>query len=153
MGKWTMIFVVCAVTLAPVAWAQPVPPADFPETTISVGDCVLNVQVAKSSEQLEYGLMNRKTVKPWDGMMFVFPSARPMTFWMKDTLIPLEVGYFDDRGILREVYHMKPKDLTPIRSKSVNVRYALELPEGDFEWREIKLGEVLSFSNINKVAK
>jgi hypothetical protein len=101
--------------------------------------------MARAPEQLERGLMYRESLAPYDGMLFEFPYPRAVSFWMKDTQIPLEVGYFDYRGVLVEIYSMKPYDTTEIPSRSRAIRYALELPEGDFEARGLKIGDKIAF--------
>lgn len=144
MRKGTILFVMLAwVLLGSVAKGQ-TPEVKFEEATILVGRHELKVQVALSDIQRERGLMNRTSVAPCDGMIFIFYKTEPVAFWMKDTLIPLEVGYFDGNNVLREIYHLKPKDLTPIRSKGA-VRAALELPEGEFEKCGIKVGDKWDF--------
>jgi uncharacterized membrane protein (UPF0127 family) len=56
---------------------------------------VLKVEFATTAEQREIGLMNRKSLDTGSGMLFIFPEERPLSFWMKNTLIPLDIIYFD----------------------------------------------------------
>ncbi len=53
-----------------------------------------------------------------------------MSFWMKNTLIPLDIGYIDAAGRLTEVVRMYPKDLSAKRSQSDQIQFALEMNQG-----------------------
>lgn len=120
----------------------------FTDTTIRLGSQHLYVQVANTPEALQRGLMFRRAVAPYDGMLFVFLSPQKVVFWMKNTLIPLDVGYFDSQGVLREIHPLRPFDETSVTSQSDDIRYALELPQGDFAKKGIKIGDLLEISEI-----
>lgn len=130
----------CLAALA--AWAQGEPL--FDQAKITVGQKSLQVQVARTEAAREQGLMHRQTLAPWDGMLFVFQEPQPVAFWMKDTVMPLEVAYFDEAGTLQEIRPLTPGDLTPVRSHRTDILYALELPSGDFERHGLKIGQKLT---------
>ncbi|NDE91687.1 MAG: hypothetical protein EB059_11250, partial [Alphaproteobacteria bacterium] len=138
MKKATMLFALAVLLMVSVTRAQA--PVSFAEAKITVGRHELRVQLAQTPQQCERGLMSRDSLTPWDGMVFIFDNPQPVAFWMKDTKIPLEVGFFDDGGVLQEIYALKPLDLTPIRSKADNIKYALELPAGGFVGRGLRIG-------------
>jgi uncharacterized protein len=141
MRFFAMVFV---LGLALVAPAEGTPsPISFGQAHITVGSAALQVQVARTPTQMERGLMFRESVAPFDGMLFVFDVPQPVNFWMKNTRLPLEVGYFDNTGTLVEIHAMKPFDTTPTPSRSLEVRYALELPAGNLDRRGIHLGDKL----------
>ena len=56
------------------------------------------VEIADDPEERSVGLMNRESLPPDQGMLFMFNAAEPLTFWMKDTLIPLDIIFFDAQG-------------------------------------------------------
>ena len=120
-------------------WAQ----AQFAQGNILVGPHLLHVQLATTEAAREQGLMKRQTLAPYAGMLFIFPEPRAVSFWMKDTLLPLQIGYFDSQGILREIYSMKPLDTTCHNSRRSDILYALELPAGDFERLGLTIGQKL----------
>lgn len=56
------------------------------------------VEIADDPEERSQGLMNREMLPPDQGMLFMFPVAEPVTFWMKDTIMPLDIIFFDAQG-------------------------------------------------------
>jgi len=87
--------------------------------------------------------MNRKELEPYSGMIFVYKEDRKLSFWMKNTLVPLSIAFIAKDGTIKEIYHMKPESLTPINSVH-SVRYALELPQGSFERSGVSVGETIA---------
>ena len=89
-------------------------------------------EVAKTSAQRSRGLMNR-TRAPRDGMLFVFPETTSGGFWMKNTLVPLTIVFFDSAGKRVRKLSMVPcrKDPCPIYDPGRRYRFALELPATD----------------------
>ncbi len=79
--------------------------------------------------------MNRSSV-PRDGLLFVFPSERERTFWMKDTYIPLDIVFIAGNGTVRRVAAADPEPGVPPEESTRYhsggpVRYVLELPQGE----------------------
>lgn len=89
-------------------------------------------QLAMSSEERSLGLMHR-TKAPRDGMLFVFPNDTTGGFWMKNTLVPLTIVFFNRDGLRVRKLSMKPcrADPCPIYHPNRRYRFALELPVSD----------------------
>ena len=89
-------------------------------------------EVAKTSAQRSLGLMNRRQA-PKDGMLFVFPSPTRGGFWMKNTLVPLTIVFFDSAGKRVRKLSMTPcrEDPCRIYDPGRTYRFALELPASD----------------------
>lgn len=89
-------------------------------------------ELARTSDQRSRGLMNRRTA-PADGMLFVFPGDTTSGFWMKNTLVPLAIVFFDRQGRQVRRLTMKPcrNDPCVIYEPERRYRFALELPAGD----------------------
>ena len=96
------------------------------------GTVSLIVELALTPAQHQQGLMHRTELNDGEGMLFVFDRDQILSFWMKDTLIPLSIAYIASDGRIVEIYDMEPGNLNPVRS-SRSVRYALEVPRNWFE--------------------
>lgn len=106
---------------------------------IQIGEEKIVVEIADTKESKAQGLMNRTELPEGHGMLFVFDSPEPLSFWMKNTLIPLSIGFFDEKGHLLNVEEMVPanpetpdKDLMTYQSKAF-AKYALEMPAQWFD--------------------
>jgi len=114
----------------------------FSKRIIQVGDEWWRVAVAASQEERSRGLMGVTDLGGVDGMLFVFPAETTSGFWMKDTLIPLEIAFFGTNGALRTVLEMEPcledplqadRDNPypcPVYSSGTSYLWALEAPPG-----------------------
>jgi uncharacterized membrane protein (UPF0127 family) len=100
----------------------------------------LEAELARTPEERSQGLQRRQILEDGEGMLFVFQRDEILSFWMKDTLIPLSIAFIAADGRIIEIKNMRPLDLTPIRS-SKSVRYALEVPQGWFNRMDIKAGD------------
>ena len=98
----------------------------------------LRLEWADVYQEREKGLMGRSHLPENSGMMFVFEEPKTYCFWMKNTLIPLSVGFIDTQGRLVQIAHMQPKSLQHHCAKQP-VLYALEVNQGWFERNDVKL--------------
>lgn len=108
----------------------------------------LVTELAISAKERELGLMNRTSLKDGEAMLFVFESDQKLTFWMKNTLIPLSVAYISKDGSILEIYDMVKESLAPVPSEHY-VRYALEVPQGYFSRIGAKVGDRVTLPNIS----
>lgn len=89
-----------------------------------------SVEVADTDAERAQGLMNRESLPRFGGMLFVYDQPQPVAFWMKNTLIPLDMLFFDESGVLTHVHeNAVPGDLTPIPGKG-EVLFVLEINGG-----------------------
>ena len=94
------------------------------------GPARFTVEIADTEAERERGLMGRKTLPPGTGMIFVYPTARRVAFWMHDTPLALDMLFIDDRGQIVTLHeNARPYDETPIWS-GAPVRYVLEIAGG-----------------------
>lgn len=98
----------------------------------------LRLEWADVYQEREKGLMERSNLPENSGMMFVFEEPKTYCFWMKNTLIPLSIGFIDAQGRLVQIAHMQPKSLQHHCAKQP-VLYALEVNQGWFERNNVKL--------------
>ncbi|PKL18328.1 MAG: hypothetical protein CVV49_06395 [Spirochaetae bacterium HGW-Spirochaetae-5] len=106
----------------------------------------VNAEIADTPELREKGLMYRKSLNESDGMLFVFEKEIFLNFWMKNTLIPLDIAYIDKNGIINEIYTMKPLDVSIIYNSIKPAMYALEVNSGWFSRHKIKTGSKIEFN-------
>jgi len=79
------------------------------------GEARFHVELADTAAERAQGLMFREEMSRNAGMLFVYPWPQRVTFWMKNTLIPLDMIFADARGTVRHVHqNAVPEDLTPI---------------------------------------
>jgi len=133
---------VSAVILQAVQSA-PAPQTNLPKATLTLGSESLTAQIAADDASRERGLMSRTNLAENEAMLFVFPSPRSVTFWMKDTPTPLSIAYVGPSGRIFEIHDMKPFDETLIPSASGAVVYAIETPQGWFTKHGILAGSMV----------
>ena len=109
---------------------------------ISVEGIEISVEIADDAESRRTGLMGRKSLDENHGMLFIFDMDQKLSFWMKNTLIPLSIAYISSDGRIMEIYDMKPESLRPVESVN-SVRYALEMNRGWFEKNGIVPGGII----------
>jgi uncharacterized protein len=112
----------------------------LPTATISVKGVPVLAELARSEEELAKGLMFRKSLDDGKGMLFIFPGDERLSFWMKNTLIPLSIAYIAKDGTIMDILDMKPLSEAPV-STSHFVRFALEVPQGWFARAGIAVGD------------
>lgn len=144
------LFISVAVVPTAVS-AQSTATAHFETKRILLGGKTITVEIADNDQRRVQGLMFRKSLAPDQGMLFIFDSERVLGFWMKNTLIPLSIGYFDSSKRLINVHEMTPEvagraehQLKTYRS-SRPALYALEMEKNWFSKNKIKPGSQFTF--------
>jgi len=103
---------------------------------------VVKAEIASNQEDRTKGLMYRKKLPDGEGMLFIFESDQVLSFWMKNTYIPLSIAYIAYDGRIIDIKDMYPNDLNSVVS-SRSVRYALEVPQGWFFRAGVRLGDIV----------
>lgn len=101
-------------------------------------------EVVRKEEERVQGLMFRTHLGLDSGMLFVFENDETLSFWMKNTYIPLAIAFIDSTGIITDILEMQPLDTLSRYRSSRPVRYALEVNSGWFFSRNIKPGDTVS---------
>lgn len=113
---------------------------------LTVGAATFEVELAVSASERERGLMFRKELPKGQGMLFEQPVG-PAIFWMKNTLIPLDLLYFNPDGQLLQIEANVPPCAVPLcpvyPSKASTIRYVLEINAGEAARQHIQLGDQL----------
>lgn len=76
----------------------------------------------------------------FQGMIFVFRNAQLLSFWMRNTFVPLDIAYLDANGVAVQTYTMKPFDVTTDYGSRRPAKYALEVKAGTFEKYGLRAG-------------
>ena len=116
---------------------------------LSVNGRQLTVEIARTKEQRIRGLMHRGRLEWNEGMLFIFRKSQYLSFWMKDTVIPLDIAYLDKNGKVTDIFHMEPYSLVPVRSHE-KARYALEVNRGFFREAGLAVGDRIDLSDIQR---
>jgi len=103
----------------------------------------ITVEIARTEEEKAQGLMHRKKLPDGEGMIFIYDRDQQMSFWMKNTVIPLSIAFIASDGRIIDIKDMQPLDLNSVKS-SRSVRYALETPQGWFDRAGVKPGDVVN---------
>ncbi len=136
MARPVRIAALVAALLATPALAQQ-PPLRTIE--LSAGMHVIRAEVADGFASRMQGLMQRTSLPPNGGMLFVFDEDATHCMWMKNTLIPLSVAFLDARGAIINIADMVPhSELSHCAARAA--RYALEMTQGWFAQRGIRAG-------------
>ena len=113
--------------------------------TTSAGERVpVEVEIADTDAERQTGLMGQNVLPENAGMLFVFEGEQTLSFWMRDTLIPLSIAYIDAEGRIVDIQDMQPLDDVPPHYVSAEpAQYALEVNQGFFEERGVVVGDTV----------
>lgn len=135
--------IVCLFALLAGACTSP------PRQTVSVTlrNSRFSAELATTEAAREHGLMARRRLSEGHAMLFAFPDSAPRGFWMKNTLIALDILYFDQDHQLVSTQHDVPPctaDPCPIYPSEGPAQYVLELPAGTARKIGTRRGDVLT---------
>lgn len=110
-------------------------------------ETVIELEVAKTEEELAYGLMNRSSMKEDHGMIFVFNEEANRTFWMKNTYIPLDIAFLDKNKQIINIYaNATPLNTQKTYSSSEPAMYVIEMNAFWFGDKDISEGDLIKFT-------
>ena len=114
---------------------------------IKINKSNLKVRFAKTKQEHKQGLMGIDSLPEDQGMLFCYPSEQKISFWMKDTKIPLSIAFIDKNKKIIAIEDMKPLDISGTKFKD-KAKWALEVNQGWFKKNNIKLGDKVNFDFI-----
>ncbi|MBD3360475.1 DUF192 domain-containing protein [Candidatus Peregrinibacteria bacterium] len=106
----------------------------------------INIEVADTHEERRIGLMNRQSFPEKTGMLFIFEEQKPRSFWMKNTYIPLDIIFVNEKFEIMTIQ----KNTEPLSEKSIfsddPIMYTVEVNAGFTDKYEIKEGGYINYS-------
>jgi uncharacterized protein len=134
----------CALALGFLLLAGSCREERLPTVDLVINGVTIRAEVARTYLEKEKGLMYRRSLEEREAMLFVYTADERLSFWMKNTYLPLSVAFITAEGEITQIEDMQPLDETTIRSRR-SVRYALEANQGAFARWGAKPGDVFVF--------
>ena len=122
---------------------------------LTINNKQLKVRLARSPAQKTRGLMDTPPVsatklKRDEGMLFVYNKEDILSFWMKNTSIPLEIAFIGANGEINQIETLKPYNQNAVKSLKP-AQYALEVNKGWFNNNQIKVGDKVVLPNLHAI--
>lgn len=142
--------------------------AGLPVVRLTLGVEPFDLELAATDAAITKGLSGRDRVRRHRGMLFVMPYSRELGFWMVDCLVPIDIAYVNEQGIVTGVHTMKTEPLQradesrgayevrlPRYPSGAKARYAIELAAGEFARLGITKGSEIKvdWQGVNTVAR
>lgn len=108
-----------------------------------VGMHEVTAELALKPVEIMTGMMWRTNMPDGEAMLFVFGNADQRSFYMKNTIVPLSVAYIDPEGVIQEIHDLHPRVEASVPSRSENIQFVLEVPQGWFAKKQIVPGTVV----------
>jgi uncharacterized membrane protein (UPF0127 family) len=111
-----------------------------------------DLEVARTTEAQARGLMGRTSLPPDGGMAFVFDEETTAAFWMKDTLIPLSILFWQSDGRIIDILDMRPCQADPCPRFRASGPYAgaIEMNRGAFDGLGVEVGDTLEYQLLSE---
>lgn len=113
----------------------------LPTVRVTVGTQTFTLEVANTDATRQRGLMFRESMPADHGMLFVFDRPNPRSFWMRNTLIPLDILFLDENGRVLNIEPMRPLDEQTNTRSFGAAQYAIELNQGAAERAGVRAGD------------
>jgi uncharacterized membrane protein (UPF0127 family) len=138
----SLYIIVISLLFSAAACKQKLPIKEIPIERDGQGIAVVKAEIARTQEERNKGLMYRKKLPDGEGMLFVFEADQILSFWMKNTYIPLSIAFIAYDGRIIDIRDMYPHDTNSVLS-SRSARYALEAPQGWFSRAGVRAGDTV----------
>ena len=148
MKRMLSLSMLLAVACCSLACDKPEPKLP----AVQINGTTWQVEVAQTRVARTQGMGGRRELAEGTGMLFLFRTARPRSFWMKDCLIPLDIAFLDATGKVVNLYTM-PAEANPANpagryDSNLPAAFVLEVPAGELARANIKIGQQATLQNI-----
>ncbi len=114
------------------------------------GEARFSVEIADDPQERATGLMHRTEMASAAGMLFVYPNPQALSFWMRNTLIELDMLFIDPKGIVQHIHHRaQPLNETPIPGGD-GLTHVLEINGGLSQMLGIRVGDQLQHPSFDQ---
>jgi uncharacterized membrane protein (UPF0127 family) len=130
------------ITFAPVQHllhAQP----KLATLKVSVGSEEMIAEICREPVEIATGMMFRTKMAENEAMIFVFTDVAPRNFYMRNCLVPLSAAYIEPDGKIAEIVDLQPGDERGVQSRTRNIQFVLEVPQGWFKRHSITNGTLI----------
>jgi uncharacterized membrane protein (UPF0127 family) len=134
MARVLTLLLLAAAAIAARAQQPPLPVVE-----LGAGLYRIHAELADRDETRTIGLMQRTSLAPSSGMLFLFDTSAEHCMWMKNTLLPLSVAFVDEHGTIVNIEDMQPQT-EDSHCAARPARFALEMAQGWFARRGIRAG-------------
>jgi len=115
----------------------------LPTIKIWLGSEELTAEMALRPLQIATGMMFRTNMLEHEAMIFVFGDPAPRSFYMRNCTVPLSAAYINPDGVIEEIVKLEPGNEVGVLSKSSNIQFVLEVPQGWFDRHNIRTGAMI----------
>ena len=130
-----------ATSADPTESGQPQP--KLPTLKLWLGAHEVVAEIARTPIEHQVGMMWRTNMAEMEGMIFIFDAPGSRAFWMRNTLVPLDIAYIAPDGTVLEVHAAQPRNEATIPSTSDRVQFVLETRQGWFQRNNVKPGMLI----------
>jgi uncharacterized membrane protein (UPF0127 family) len=142
-----ILLLTCCVLLSGCDLFNPSEP-EARSFVIPIANRDADLELALTISERQHGLQKRLELGDNEGMAFLFEDPQQASFWMKNTRIPLDIGFFTGDGILREIHQMFPNVEVPVKSYRSDIVLAIEMNKGWFKQMGIKPGDTIDLKQL-----
>ena len=139
LWKYTFLFFFLLTSCSQEPWAQE---GKEPLLPLTIKGKTIKAEVARTEKEKARGLMFRERMGKDEGMLFVYEREGRLSFWMKNTRLPLSIAFIDKGGRIVDIQDMEPFNLAT-HTSAYPARYALEMNRGWFAGKGIKVGDLV----------
>jgi len=148
MKKWRWVIVLIVILLLAVIFIPRNSEDKSELVRVSFSSIQIDAEIADTSTEIEKGLMYREILGENEGMLFIFDREKETSFWMKNTLIPLDMIFLNEnKEIVHIVENAKPCNSSDcvLYPSGVPVKYVIEVNSGFVEENGIEVGDKVEF--------
>jgi uncharacterized membrane protein (UPF0127 family) len=149
MAKNIIIFLIVLIVIIAFSFFRKNTNPSLEATKIVLKNHEYQIEIARTSSQKAAGLSNRETLCSNCGMIFLFSKDGNLPFWMKDTLIPLDMIWINSNGQITDIITATDIKSLKILQNTKPAKYVLEINANEAQKIGLKTGDIISLPKLN----